>query len=110
MKLGTVRVIAGIICAAATAAMIVSAILAHIGAVITFGLVASFAILATMVATTVVRAETQPRQGDLAELSAELETSINQVINSERVDDADVRQVVRLAVKLGSTMGPRGSL
>lgn len=109
MKLGTVRVISGVICATATAAMIVSAILASIGAVITFGLVASFAVLAMMVATTAVRAETEPRQADLAALSADLETAINQVINSERRDESDVRQVVRLAVKLGSAMGPVGS-
>ena len=87
--------------------MIVSAILSHIGAVVTFGIVAAVTIVAMMAATTTVKAETALKRGDANILSDELEDSIARITASGNIEEAKVREIVRLAVKLGSVIGSR---
>ena len=86
--------------------MIISAILSHIGAVVTFGLIGTVAITAMIIATTVVKTETSVRKEDVESLSEQLETSILQITSTETTDEDSVRQIVRIAVKLGQSMGP----
>ena len=106
MRLRTVRLFTGVICTLVIASMIISAILSHIGAVVTFGLIGTVAIIAMIIATTVVKTETSVPKEDIESLSEQLETSILQITSTEATDEDSVRQIVRIAVKLGQSMGP----
>jgi hypothetical protein len=115
-----------VVCGAGIAGMIVTSILNHNGAAVTFGLITAVAVLCSMVAKAVA-ADTERRLGtppprtdaapdDLADL---VERQV-QVVVGEGADEGSVRQLVGEAVRLGRTLatsdaetgfasgGPRG--
>jgi len=122
----TVRTVALVICAAGIAGMIVTSILNHNGAAVTFGLVSAVAVVCTMVAKAVA-AETEHRlsqpggaglgavgpgpapdaaQGPESEALAEVVEGQVQAVIAAGADEAMVRQLVGEAVRLGRRLTP----
>ncbi|CAG4931325.1 MULTISPECIES: hypothetical protein [Acidithrix] len=105
MKLRSLRLVIATISVIATASMIISAILLHIGAVIAFGSFAAVSIIVLITATTVVKGETVPKDGASSkELSLELEDKITMISSESEVEESDLRDLVRIAVKLGENL------
>ena len=92
-----IRLVVIAVCAGGIAGMIVTSITNHNGAAITFGLITAVAILCQMVATTVVN-EIGGREPDGAALEARIEGLV-----AAGADEAAVRDLVRHAVRLGSS-------
>lgn len=110
LSVRTVRTLALVVCGAGIAGMIVTSILNHNGAAVTFGLITAVAVLCSMVAKAVA-ADTERRLGapaprteaapdDLADL---VERQV-QVVVGEGADEGSVRQLVGEAVRLGRTL------
>jgi hypothetical protein len=105
------------VCAAGIAGMIVTSILNHNGAAVTFGLFTAVAVLCSMVAKAVA-ADTERRfdrpgvmtDGDAgavdAEVLADRVESQVQVVVGAGADEDSVRRLVGEAVRLGRTLGP----
>jgi len=92
-----IRVAVIVVCVGGIAGMIVTSITNHNGAAITFGLITAVAILCQMVATTVVN-EIGAVEPDGAALEAQIEGLV-----AAGADEAAVRDLVRQAVRLGSS-------
>ncbi len=105
MRISTIRLIVGIVCTGSVIGMIVSAILAHIGAVVSFGSVATAAIIALMAATLAVSAERRRDDSVAQSASQDLEASIARLSAAASVTEADLRDLARVAVRLGSAIG-----
>ncbi len=105
MRISTIRLIVGIVCTGSVAGMIVSAILGHIGAVVSFGSVAAVAIIALMAATLAVVAERRCDQTIAESASRDLEESIARLGSAGVVTEVDLRDLARTAVRLGSSIG-----
>jgi len=105
-----VRISTLVICVAGIIGMIVTSVLNHNGAAITFGLITAVAIMCSMVAKAVA-ADTQrhaaalPPTDDLAEL---VESHVSAVV-AEGASEPAVRQLVGEAVRLGRALGPGDS-
>jgi hypothetical protein len=122
LSVGTVRTLALVVCVAGIAGMIVSSILNHNGAAVTFGLFSAVAVLCSMVAKAVA-ADTERRLGggrpgggddpravgarDLDTLAELLERQVEVVIAAGAAEEP-VRQLVGEAVRFGRTLGPAG--
>jgi len=105
-----VRTTTLVICGAGIAGMIVTSVLNHNGAAITFGLVTAVAILCSMVAKAVA-ADLGRNAGPLPptdELAALVERHVSAVV-AEGASEPAVRQLVGEAVRLGRALGPGGS-
>ena len=113
LSLGAVRTITLVVCVAGIAGMIVTSIVDHNGAAVTFGLVSAVAVLCSMVAKTVT-AEAERRLGDpAAPLPAAAAESMADVVERQvqalvgaGADETAVRQLVGEAVRLGRTLAP----
>jgi hypothetical protein len=92
-----VRIVVIAVCAGGVAGMIVSSILDHNGAALTFGLVTAVAVLCLMVATAVT---TDRLPADAEQTAAALEDAIGLLVASG-ADEMAVRNVARTAVHLG---------
>ena len=94
------RLIVVAICVAAIAGMIVTSILDHIGAAITFGLISAAAILCSMVATAVAASgPSAPAPLDEGQ-AAQVEALVQQLVD-QGADEQQIRTLVGEAVKLG---------
>ena len=116
-----VRITTLVVCAAGIAGMIVTSVLDHNGAAITFGLVTAVAVLCSMVAKAVA-ADTERRltpgaaaapAGSVPVVPAEslasvVEQQVEAVVGQGASETA-VRQLVGEAVRLGRALGPGGS-
>jgi hypothetical protein len=124
----TVRIVTLVICVAGIAGMIVTSILNHNGAAVTFGLVTAVAVLCSMVAKSVAADTTRrlsavpstgstsdtdpapalaavvpPSSADTEALAAVVEGQL-QVIVAGGADEATMRQLVGEAVRLGRNL------
>lgn len=109
----TVRTATLAVCAAGIAGMIVTSILNHNGAAITFGLATAVAVLCSMVAKAVAadtekRVAAPPTPAPALESLAQLVESEVQAAVGEGASEATVRQLVGEAVRLGRALGPEG--
>ena len=119
LSVGTVRTLALVVCVAGIAGMIVTSILNHNGAAVTFGLLSAVAVLCSMVAKAVA-ADTERRLGggravggdfppgdapDPEALAELLERQV-QVVVASGAGEEEVRQLVGEAVRFGRTLGP----
>lgn len=119
LSVGTVRTLALMVCVAGIAGMIVTSILNHNGAAVTFGLLSAVAVLCSMVAKAVA-ADTERRLGgggpagddpaarggpDPEALAELLERQV-QVVIASGAGEEEVRQLVGEAVRFGRTLGP----
>ena len=95
------------VCVVGIAGMIVTSILNHNGAAITFGLVTAVAVLCSMVATTVAREDHAggmvPGNGDGDALAPLVEERI-QALVAAGADEMSVRALVGEAVRLGRSL------
>jgi hypothetical protein len=115
-----VRTVATVICVAGIAGMIVTSILNHNGAAVTFGLVSAVAVVCAMVAKAVA-ADTERRMGSAAAPSpdgpvpggaagpasdglAELVEGQVQALIAGGAEEAVVRQLVGESVRLGRSL------
>jgi hypothetical protein len=101
-----------VVCAAGIAGMIVTSILNHNGAAVTFGLITAVAVLCSMVAKAVA-ADTERRLGAPSagetEVMADLLERQVEVVVTGGADEEEVRRLVGEAVRLGRALGPTGS-
>jgi hypothetical protein len=120
----TVRTVALVICVAGIAGMIVTSILNHNGAAVTFGLVSAVAVVCAMVAKAVAadterrlaqpgpadtdasRGADGPEPGPKSEALAEVVEGQVQAVIAAGADEAAVRQLVGEAVRLGRSLTP----
>jgi len=115
-----VRTLTLLVCGAGIAGMIVTSILNHNGAAVTFGLITAVAVLCSMVAKAVA-ADTERRLGqppvppgdDLASVSVDVladlvERQVQDLV-AGGADEATARQLVGEAVRLGRALGPERS-
>jgi hypothetical protein len=109
MSIGGFRWVAlGIFVLVGIPGMIVSSITDHTGAAVTFGLVSVGAALALLAATAVATGRIPPEATSLArprapeQEGAELEAGIQSLVGAG-ADEAEVRDLVRRAVRLGRT-------
>ncbi len=114
MSAGAVRTVTMVVCGLGIAGMIVTSILNHNGAAVTFGLVTAVAVLCSMVAKAVA-AEAERRMGGQgdgdpsdetartvpADALAEVVEDQLQAIVAAGADEAAMRQLVGEAVRLG---------
>ncbi|MDQ6617531.1 MAG: hypothetical protein M3083_22990 [Actinomycetota bacterium] len=118
ISVGAVRTSALVVCVAGIAGMIVTSILNHNGAAVTFGLITAVAVLCSMVAKAVA-AEAERRLGGQPSLPgpgpepalatdalAEMVEDRVQAVIASGADEAAVRQLVGEAVRLGRTLAP----
>ncbi|MDQ1441765.1 MAG: hypothetical protein QOG97_1993 [Acidimicrobiaceae bacterium] len=120
ISVGLVRTAALVVCVAGIAGMIVTSILNHNGAAVTFGLVTAVAVVCSMVAKAVA-ADAEHRlgaDGDVpgrpraagagvdADTLADLVEGQVQAMVAAGADEASVRQLVGEAVRLGRTLAP----
>jgi hypothetical protein len=84
------------------AGMIVTSIADNDGAAVTFGLVCAAAAVCLIAITSVSAADTDGSVGFDEQTAADLETRIGRLVEAG-ADDAEVRDLVRLAVRLGKT-------
>ena len=111
-----IRRIAVAVCAGGIAGMIVSSVLNHNGAAITFGLVTAAAVLCSMVATAVAADVTRkltasggvpaPDSDDETQ-AALVETLVDGLVRGG-TDESQVRELVRQSVRLGRTLPTDG--
>lgn len=127
---GLVRRIAVVVCAGGIAGMIVSSVLNHNGAAITFGLVTAAAVLCSMVATAVAADVTRqfsaksalptpaagagggagtatPEPVATADQQAALVEALVDGLLQSGTDETDVRELVRESVRLGRVLAAR---
>jgi hypothetical protein len=119
---GAVRVVALVVCVVGIGGMIVTSILNHNGAAVTFGLVTAVAVLCSMVARAVAAEVEQRLSGDRGPASqgppvsvatdalAEMVERQVQTVVAAGADEAAVRQLVGEAVRLGRALSPRRSV
>lgn len=101
MRLRSLRIIIGVTSVASIAGMIVSAILNHIGSVIAFGSIGAIGILVMISATTTVKANSQPNNGEIELLTGEnLEDKVTKIISQYNVPEEEVRELLRHSVAL----------
>lgn len=103
MTAKAVRTIVMVVCGVGVAGMIVTTVLDHNGAALTFGLLSAVAILCLMVATAVTAhnpPSAQAPEGDVEAQGAQVEAVISSLVASG-ADEATVRRLVREAVRLG---------
>jgi hypothetical protein len=100
------------VCAAGIAGMIVTSVLNHNGAAVTFGLITVAAVLCSMVATAVSRATPSNGPGGPAGPAADpevlaplVEDKIRELVASG-ADEMSVRALVGEAVRLGRSLRP----
>jgi hypothetical protein len=116
-----VRITTLLVCGAGIVGMIVTSILDHNGAAITFGLVTAVAVLCSMVAKAVAAdtkraieaAAPAPTAGSVPSaatesLAAVVESHVEAVV-ARGASETAIRQLVGEAVRLGRTLGPGGS-
>jgi hypothetical protein len=114
-----VRAIVVAVCVGGVAGMIITTILHHSGAALTFGIITVIAVLCLIVATAVVAdstsvvrqvqvsadAATARLSPDAEAEAAEIEQQVA-VLIADGADERRVRDLVREAVRLGRSMGP----
>jgi hypothetical protein len=98
-----VRLVVIAVCVGGVAGMIVTTVVHHDGAALTFGIVTGVAVLCLMVATAVTAAPGLPMASE--EAAARVETAVVALV-AQGADEADVRNLVRDAVGLGRKLGP----
>jgi hypothetical protein len=114
VSVGTVRTVTLVVCGLGIVGMIVTSILNHNGAAVTFGLATAVAVLCSMVAKAVA-ADAERRLGgpegadQLApgvrvDALAELLEQQVQAVTAAGADETAVRQLVGEAVRLGRTL------
>jgi hypothetical protein len=112
-----VRTLTLLVCGAGIAGMIVTSILNHNGAAVTFGLITAVAVLCSMVAKAVAT-DTEhrlgrPQDGDnpgvAVDTLADLVEQQVQDLVDHGADEATVRQLVGEAVRLGRGLGSERS-
>jgi hypothetical protein len=114
----TVRTVTLVVCGLGIAGMIVTSILNHNGAAITFGLVTAVAVLCSMVAKAVAAeaerrlggpvGSAEPRLAVPAEALAEVVEGQVQAVVAAGADEGAVRQLVGEAVRLGRRLADGG--
>jgi hypothetical protein len=93
------------VCVGGVAGMIVSSVAGSNGAALTFGLITAAAVLCLMVATAVAADGPGPGRGPDEHRAARVETMIERLVRAGAAE-ADVRELVREAVRLGRSGGP----
>jgi hypothetical protein len=88
------------VCVAGVAGMIVTSVLNHNGAALTFGLITAVAILCLMVATAVTGGAGLADAADAERLASSVEESAGELIEAG-ADEMAVRDLIRHAVRLG---------
>jgi hypothetical protein len=88
------------VCVGGVAGMIVTSVLNHNGAALTFGLITAVAILCLMVATAVTGGMGAADAADMERLAASVEESAGALIEAG-ADEQAVRDLIRHAVRLG---------
>ena len=108
MTVRAVRLIVVAVCVGGITGMIVSSIVGSNGAAVTFGLITAAAVLCSIVATAVANAgpggDGGPRTVD--ETQAALVENLATGLIDAGADEAEVRNLVRQAVRLGRTSRP----
>jgi hypothetical protein len=98
-----------VVCGLGIAGMIVTSILGHNGAAVAFGLVTAAAVLCSMVATAVANGTPAPAAAGGAravdERQAALVEDLVQELVAAGADEAEIRRLVRQAVRLGRGEG-----
>jgi hypothetical protein len=126
LSVRTVRTLSLVVCALGIAGMIVTSILNHNGAAVTFGLITAVAVLCSMVAKAVaadterrlgwpaggggsdtVASDTVASQTFASETLANLVEQQVQIVVDAGADEEAVRRLVGEAVRFGRTLGPR---
>ena len=102
MSARAVRLVVLVVCGLGIAGMIVTSILGHNGAAVAFGLVTAAAVLCSMVATAVSTGGAPAAgPGGIDERQAALVEELVQGLVREGADEAEVRNLVRQAIRLG---------
>ena len=102
MTLKSVRLAVAAVCVAGIAGMIVSSIVGSTGGAVTCGLITAAAVLCSIVATAVAGGGPAPGSG-VDETQAALVESLVASLVSAGANEAEVRNLVRQAVRLGRT-------
>jgi len=104
VSLRAVRLVVVVVCVGGIAGMIVSSIVGSNGAAVTFGLITAAAVLCSIVATAVANAGGGAvTAGRVDETQAALVESLVAGLVQSGADEAEVRNLVRHAVRLGRT-------
>ena len=100
MSARAVRLAVIAVCVGGVAGMIVTSVLNHNGAALTFGLITAVAILCLMVATAVTGGAGIADAANMERLAASVEEAAGELIQSG-ADELAVRDLIRHSVRLG---------